>query len=421
MALLWEGEALPAMAQAGPRRLAEAVRGDTQPGRLPVPVADSPARTAFDRAVLAAGLAFDHRPSGAPGGPPDGSRDGSRDASTGGPSQRPAPARSRRGIHPAGPAGRECGVRVGACVAVTTALALLLHADHWYWLPVTAAFLVKPDYGPLFSRIVNRFAGTAAGVLLFAGLGGVAAGAAPGLPVIVVAVCGALIAPSLRHFALQTGVVTLTVLAFVSLGGDTQAATSRLADTALACAVVLVVGHLPRLVDTRARVGHRCAEALRHTQRYLDDVLTGPPDPRSAPPGPGAAPGAEAGRRAELRRSAYRALAEARVSAETVRVELLADPGEDWLKVAVRAERIADAATACAIRLAHGWEPPGAAAVGQVVSAVGEVADALDGRAAPAGRPAMDALPPDCRTLRDIVAELHGIQERQRALAGVAG
>ncbi|WP_241681602.1 FUSC family protein [Streptomyces sp. CB01881] len=440
VALLWEGETLPARALAGPRRLAEAVRGDTQPGRLPVPLPESPARSAFDRAVLAAGLAFDQRPEGHPSrgaepgsghgpepgtghgpergaghGPERGAGHGHVAGPPAAPRRRPVPVRPRRGIHPAGPTGRECGLRVGACVAVTTALALLLHADHWYWLPATAAFLVKPDYGPLFSRVVNRFAGTAAGVLLFAGTGSLAAGTVPGLPVLVVAVCGALIAPSLRHFALQTGVVTLTVLAFVSLGDDTQAAASRLADTALACAVVLVVGHLPRLVDTRARVGHRCAEALRHTQHYLHDVLTGPAGPETEP-------GAEAGRRDRLRRRAYRSLAEARVSAETVRAELLADPGEEWLKVAVRAERIADAATACAVRLAHGCEPPGAVAVGQLVAAVGEVADALDGRCGPVvARPEVDAVPPDCRTLGDIVAELHGIQDRQRAMAGAAG
>ncbi|MEU6239516.1 FUSC family protein, partial [Kitasatospora sp. NPDC047058] len=288
VALLWEGEPLPDRMPAGPRRLAEAVRRDSSPGRLPAPVAESPARSAFDRAVLAAGLAFDHVPDGAAGGRP-----ARPPRSAGGFPRRGRPGR-RRFVDPAGPAGREYGLRVGACVAVTTALALLLHADHWYWLPVTAAFLVKPDYGPLFSRVVNRFAGTAAGVLVFAGLGA-AAGTAPGRAVLVVALCGALIAPSLRHFALQTGVVTLTVLAFASAGGDSQAAPSRLVDTALACAVVLVVGHLPRLANTRARVGHRCAEALRHTRRYLAAVLAVPADGANGADGAAGAAGAADG------------------------------------------------------------------------------------------------------------------------------
>ncbi|MFD0277735.1 FUSC family protein [Kitasatospora sp. NPDC127111] len=433
VALLWEGEPLPDRMLVGPRRLAEAVRRDTSLGRLPVPVAESPARSAFDRAVLAAGLAFDHAPDGAadrrPVRRPVRRRLAAGGPAAGGRSGRRAPVRRRRFVAPAGPAGREYGLRVGACVAVTTALALVLHADHWYWLPVTAAFLVKPDYGPLFSRVVNRFAGTAAGVLLFAGLGSVAAGPAPGRAVLVVALCGALIAPSLRHFALQTGVVTLTVLAFASAGGDSQAAPSRLVDTALACAVVLVVGHLPHLADTRARVGHRCAEALRHTQRYLAAVLAAPADGADAGAGADEGDGADgavdggADRRAELRRTAYRALADARVSAETLRVELLADPGKAWLDVAVHAERIADATTACAIRLAHGAQRPDEATIRQLVAAVGAVADALDSPtgaadALPGGPAAEATLPANCRTLHDIAAELRGIHERGRALAG---
>ncbi|MBR7677250.1 FUSC family protein, partial [Streptomyces daliensis] len=55
----------------------------------------------------------------------------------------------------------------------------------------TAAFLVKPDMGPLFSRVVNRVAGTAVGVLLFAGLTAVAEG--PLWPVVVAEAAGALI------------------------------------------------------------------------------------------------------------------------------------------------------------------------------------------------------------------------------------
>jgi len=214
------------------------------------------------------------------------------------------------------------------CVAASAALALGLRAEHWYWLPVTAAFLVKPDLGPLFSRVVNRFAGTVAGVLLAAALGLVAdvcrlktrflavgtavaaafvvpygemygdagtvagvllvAGLGPVLsgpwwPVVAVAVTGALVPVAQRHFAAQTAVITVTVLAFVTTGGDRAAAPARLLDTTLACALVLLVGHLPGLADTRARVGQRAAHALRHTQRYLDHVLLTGPGPYYAP------------------------------------------------------------------------------------------------------------------------------------------
>lgn len=384
VALLWEGAPLPPRIAEGPRLMAAAVRAGRLPGPLPAPVSDTPARSAFDRAVLDATLVFAGAGTGSTG-------TGSTDV---------PPARTRPGAHPAGPVGRENGLRVAACVAASTAVALLLSADHWYWLPVTAAFLVKPDVGPLFSRVVNRFAGTAVGVLLFAALPtGVAELAA-------VTVAGALIPLAARHFAAQTAVITVTVLSFVSLGGDTGdtgASGSRLADTALACAIVLVVGHLPRLASPRTRVGHRCAVALRHAQRYLHHVLSAAPGDQDGP------------ERAALRRAAYRALAEARAAAETAAAELRTD--RNWLPVTAHAERIVDATTACAVRLDHGRPGPTAPTVRRITGDLAALADALDAALADGGpaRAARATAPADCRTLTDIVGELQQI----RALTGV--
>ncbi|MEU6238667.1 hypothetical protein [Kitasatospora sp. NPDC047058] len=93
----------------------------------------------------------------------------------------------------------------------------------------------------------------------------------------------------------------------------------------------------------------------------------------------------------------------------------------------MHAERIADAATACAIRLAHGAQRPDETTVRGLLAAVATVADALDAplgpadapQDAPPGGPAVEAtLPANCRTLHDIATELHGIHERGLALAG---
>jgi uncharacterized membrane protein YccC len=293
-------------------------------------------------------------------------------------------------------------------VTVSTAVALLLHADHWYWLPATAAFLVKPELGPLFSRTVSRFAGTALAVLAFAPLAPLLTG--PWLPALAVTAVGALMPLALRHFAAQTAVVTVAVLAFVSAGGDREAAGSRLVDTAIACALVLLVGHLPRLADSQVRVGHRSAQALRHTRRYLDHVLAdGPADGIADGP-------AAAGQRAVLRRAAYGSLAEARTAAETAAAEFRTGGGRDWLRVTAGAERIVDAATACAVRLEHGAARPATPSGRQVADALDAVADALEHPAAgPRRVPAIGAPPEDCRTLHDIVVELRRIRDLSTA------
>lgn len=430
IALLWEGRPLTPDVGDGPRRLAAAVRAQSAPGPLASPLSDTVQRRAFDRALLDAAVTFDRTtPERAARPRPDGRGTVRPEATPPAATRAPrvhAPPRgastgsgARRADVPLwryvpAPAGREYGLRVALCVAVSTAVALGLHHTHWYWLPATAAFLVKPDMGPLFSRVVNRFAGTAAGVVAFTAL-------ASGLhgvwwPVAVVTAGGTLIPVAVRHFGLQTSVVTVLVLSFMHAVGDTGAAPARLVDTALACGIVLCVGHLPRLADPRVRVGHRFAVALRRTERYLRHVLaldgSGPGSCAGAASVPGSG-GHLSGRGAELRNAAYRALAEARAAAETAAAELPAPrrgKGHDWLAAMAHAERIADAATACAVRVEHGLPLPSGAEARAVTAALSAVADALeDGRG---GRTlTLPRAPAECESLRAVVAQLRGVHD----------
>ncbi|MDX3098476.1 FUSC family protein [Streptomyces sp. ME19-03-3] len=384
-ALLWEARPLPPRTGDGPRRLAEAVRTGAAPGPLAAPETTTAARAAFDAMLLHASAVFARTVPGT---------DRPEDVAPL-PARGSAPMLRRRVL---GPAGREYGMKVAVCVTASAAVALALRADHWYWLPLTAAFLVKPDIGPLFSRVVNRFFGTVLGVLVFAGLAAVLSG---GLWWTAVCACaaGALLPFAARHYALQTTAVTIMVLAFVWAGGDTQAAAARLADTAIACAIVVVVGHLPRLAGTPARVGHLLAVAQRRTRDYLDHVLTVPAGERPE-------------ERRVLRRSAYRALGEARAAAETLAAELSprrGGSGGDWIRVVAACERIVDATTACVVRMEQGAPRPSAREGAQVIAALTAVADTLDGRAPAAGPPELPATP-QCETIADVVAELHFIR-----------
>ncbi|MGW9047076.1 FUSC family protein [Streptomyces lydicus] len=395
VALLWEARPLPARVAESPRRFADALRTGQPPGRLSAPETSTPARGAFDQALLDAAVAFARRePSPTQGAAEQDPVPVAREA------LRALGGRSRPGPGLFGPAGRDYGLRVAVCIAASAAVALLLRADHWYWLPATATFLVKPDLGPLFSRTVNRFAGTLAGVLVFAGAGELLTGS--WWPALVAGAGGALLPFAVRHFALQTVAITLMVLSFVYVGGAREAATERIVDTSIACAIVLVVGHLPRLADPRRRVGQRVTSALRATERFLRHVLE-------------AEPGADTTERRALRRAAYRALGEARAAAETAAAELLAarDRNPDWLTVVSAAERIVDAATACAVRLDHGAHRPSIEEAERLCRALAAMADALEDprRRRDVPVPDGDLRPvPDCATLTDVAAELELIR-----------
>ncbi|MFF1740336.1 FUSC family protein [Streptomyces mirabilis] len=325
-ALAWAGEAVPARAVEGPRRLAVAVRTSTHTGPLPAPSRSAPALRALDDALLHAADAFDR------GG--DDTALHTR--------RRTTMSLARTVL---GSAGREYGLRVALCFGASVAVAQALHHarwygshSHWYWLPATAVFLVKPDLGPLASRVICRAAGTVLGAVLFAGFAALLP--RPAGLVALVALCGALIPVATRHFAAQTAVVTVLVLSLVMVGGEPGASWSRIGETLLACAIVLLVGHLPALGQrgggVRARLTHAAEAAHVYLAHVLDDGTT---DDRAG--------------RWTLRREAYRALAEARASIDLAAAELpaLARHAEGTDEVAATLERLVDTTTACAVQL----------------------------------------------------------------------
>jgi uncharacterized membrane protein YgaE (UPF0421/DUF939 family) len=380
-ALAWAGDALPARTAEGPRRLAVAVRTGEPCGPLPAPARSVPGLRALDDALLHAAETFD-RGGKQTGGKQTGSRrtggkqTGSRQAGgkqtrsrqvdlkkagdkhgaalhggtdTGtNPLDRGARQTAHKGLRlrplrvkallrtVTGPGGREYGFRVALCYGASAAVAQALHHVHWYWLPATAVFLVKPDLGPLVSRVLNRAAGTVLGALVFAGFAAVLP--RPEGLVALVAISGALIPVATRHFAAQTAVVTVLVLALVMVGGEPEASWSRIGETLLACAIVLIVGHLPAPGQRGGNVRARLDAATDAAHAYLTHVLSGADD-RAA--------------RWALRREAYRKLAEARAAIDRSAAELptLARHTEGTDEVAATLERLVDTTTACAVHL----------------------------------------------------------------------
>ncbi|MFF5493098.1 FUSC family protein [Streptomyces aquilus] len=320
-ALAWAGEAISARAGEGPRRLAIAVRENTHTGPLPAPTRSAPALRALDDALLHAAEAFDRGKGG--------------DLHT----RRRAAGDLLRAAFGSG--GREYGLRVALCFGASAAIAQGLHHsqwygqhEHWYWLPATAVFLVKPDLGPLVSRVLCRAAGTVLGALVFAAFAAVLP--RPEGLIALVAVSGALIPVATRHFAAQTAVVTVLVLALVMVGGEPQASVSRIGETLLACVIVLLVGHLPMPGQRGGGVRARLDAAGAAAQAYLSHVLSDSDDRAT---------------RWTLRREAYRALAEARTAIALAAAELpsLARHSAGADHVVAVLEELVDTTTACAV------------------------------------------------------------------------
>ena len=135
--------------------------------------------------------------------------------------------------------------RLGICVAVATAVTELLHSEsHSYWIVLTVAVVVRPEYASVFVRSINRLVGTV--------IGGVVAAAAlvflgQGWPVAVVAALGLgfAVAAGPKLYALSVIGVTCSTLLSACIGAvDPAYPPLRVVDTLIGAAVAVLFGFL---------------------------------------------------------------------------------------------------------------------------------------------------------------------------------
>lgn len=137
------------------------------------------------------------------------------------------------------------GLRLAWCMAIATAITCGLHHDtHSFWLPLTVAVIVRPEYASVFVRSVNRGAGTVVGALIAAAL---IAALHSGVPVAIAAALSlgfaVLVAP--RLYALCVVGVTCSALLSACIGGPDPAYPAiRALDSLLGCAIAIVFGYL---------------------------------------------------------------------------------------------------------------------------------------------------------------------------------
>jgi uncharacterized membrane protein YccC len=355
-ALLWARRPVPPEVAAVPGLIARAVTGDGpspdhpawQPGTPALRALDAALRTAVD---LAAGR--DAVLATAPAPPP------------------PDPWRLRGRLLSAG--SLRYGLRVALCIAAAGAATARFPLERAYWVPMTVAFVLKPDLGSVFVRAVSRIAGTLLGVLASAVL--LAVVHAPWALAVAAAACVALLpSAGAAHYGLNTLVMTPLALALIQLGGQSGAAEAgpRVLDTLLAGGIVLVLGYLlwperaPHRIEPRLAAG---ADALR---AYLAAVLA----PRPAPVA-----------EVWLRRVAYRALADVRHEVQ----QGLAEPppagrlAAQWLPATAALERLSGAVAAYSAQVRYGGRRPEPAEAARVFAALDRLAEAAAAHRPPTG------------------------------------
>ncbi len=294
-----------------------------------------------------------------------------------------------------GQISRTFALRLMACMGVAGVVSEVLPLQRSYWVPLTVAIVLKPDYGSVFARALQRGIGTIVGAVAGAVLLALFHGAWLLIPFGVLA---ALLPYGRdRNYGLQATFLTPLVVVLVDLLRPTgwQLALDRLVDTLIGCAIVLVVGFAPWPMAWYAHLPAKFGQAAQDVCAYMRDALGG--SAASAPD------------TAAQRRSTYRALGDLRAEFQRTMSEppSISRSATAWWPAAVGLEQVLDAATAVALAAGRGARVPS--------EGVEQLCQALDAvsQAASEGVPVPASLElPDDETLQPVT-------EAVRALLGV--
>jgi uncharacterized membrane protein YccC len=173
------------------------------------------------------------------------------------------------------------GVRLGVTLAGAVLTYRVLPLGRGYWVPLTVIFVLRPDFGATFTRGLQRYAGTAIGVVL-ATL--VAVSLKPGdwVETVLIGVfswvCYAFL---FANYGIFTAAVTALIVFFVSLEGVSTytAIVDRTIDTAIGGALALGAFLFWPTWEGKADVGANVATLLDRQEAFVVAVLADAVEP----------------------------------------------------------------------------------------------------------------------------------------------
>ncbi|WP_369260695.1 FUSC family protein [Streptomyces sp. R35] len=350
------GKPLPAEVPAAVRHLADAVEtGYTGPIGLQLPAPVSETARAVDQALRhAAAVVTDRAPD------PHGIDDRlGRPAAL-----RIRAARAARNVLLSAGSWRY-GLRLALCIGLAQVLVSIISVPRSYWVALTITFVMKPDFGSVFSRALMRALGTVAGLVVAAAvLTFVPNGWWDVLALFVLAPLIPVLTP--RGYGYQTAAITPVILLLSDLLNHqgTGLLVPRLVDSLMGCAIALVAGYLLWPESWHTRVGDRLADAVADTAGYVESAFRSGADPAA---------------RARSRRRLYRDLSLIRTEFQRALTEPppIGRRAAAWWPLVVAVERIVDATTAAGVRVKQGSPAPSTAEVAQVVRQLRELSEGL--------------------------------------------
>ena len=344
--LVQEGVKAPPWLVASIDAIADAIQYGTPVSAVRPPPGDTPGLQALATAVAGAGdlVSGKRQPEGsqAPGRPSPGERLRDVLAETAG-----------------GRLTRVFALRLMLSVGVAAVLSQALPVQRSYWVVLTVAIVLRPDFGSVFARALQRGIGTIVGAVL----GAIILIVIPAGPLLLIpcaVFAGLLPYGRDRNWGLFSTFLTPLVVILIDLLHPIgwPLALDRLIDTALGCAIVLLVGYAPWPSSWYAHLPEQLAVALDSVARYTEQALLGQPG------------------RSALRRQSYRALSDLRTEFQRTMAEppSVSRRAVRLWPALVALEQLTDTVTATAVRADATGQPLDPRDVGQLATALRELA-----------------------------------------------
>ncbi|MEU1130985.1 FUSC family protein [Streptomyces sp. NPDC005900] len=257
------------------------------------------------------------------------------------------------------------GLRLALCIGIAQALVSLIDVPRSYWVALTVTFVLKPDFGSVFSRAVLRALGTAAGLVVAAAVLTQVPHGWWDVPVMMLL---APLIPALttRGYGYQTAAITPVILLLSDILNHQGLGlvVPRLVDSLLGCAIALVAGYLLWPESWGTRIGDRLADAVADSAGYVECAFGDT---------------AGAAERARQRRRLYRDLSVIRSEFQRALTEPppTGTRAAAWWPLVVAVERILDATTAARVRIRHGAPPAAADEITEIARELRELAAGL--------------------------------------------
>lgn len=258
------------------------------------------------------------------------------------------------------------GLRLALCIGLAQALTSLIPVPRSYWVALTVTFVLKPDFGSVFSRAVLRAVGTAAGLV-------VAAPVLSEVPIgwwdVPAMVVLAALIPALtaKGYAFQTAAITPVILLLSDLLNHQGVGLvwPRFLDSLIGCGIVLIAGYLLWPESWHTRIGSRLADAVTDIADYVACGFDGR--------------GTDQAERVRARRRLYRDLSSVRSEFQRALTEPppVGTRATAWWPLVVAVERIVDATTAARVRVNHGATEPSPDEVAGIEQQLRELAEGI--------------------------------------------